>query len=85
MNRTGLTIALAIAVAVGVMFAVCAATRRRSLAALFYDPDRTIHHRRQLFGRPHMRASRAAIVMLVVAPAFLAVDRQDDLAAPAAC
>jgi lipid A 4'-phosphatase len=71
MNRTGLAIALAIAVAVGVIFAVWPRLDL-DLSALFYDSHRKIFIINAQLWVTSLRRAGRGIVMLVVAPAFLA-------------
>ena len=71
MNRTGLAIALAIAVAVGVIFAVWPRLDL-DLSALFYDFHRKIFIINAQLWVTSLRGAGRGIVVLVVAPAFLA-------------
>jgi membrane-associated PAP2 superfamily phosphatase len=71
MNRTGLAIALAIAVAVGLIFAVWPRLDL-DLSALFYDSHRKIFIINAQLWVTSLRRAGRAIVVLVVAPAFLA-------------
>ena len=71
MNRTGLAIALAIAVAVGLVFAVWPRLDL-DLSALFYDSHRKIFIINAQLWVTSLRRAGRGIVVLVVAPAFLA-------------
>ena len=71
MNRTGLAIALAIAVVVGVIFAVWPRLDL-DLSALFYDSHRKIFIINAQLWVTSLRRAGRGIVVLVVAPAFLA-------------
>ena len=72
MNRTGLIVALAVAVVVGVVFAAYPQLDVQ-IAALFYDPagNTFAASASDLVG--YARAAAALLVVLLVAPAFLAV------------
>lgn len=72
MNRTGLAIALAIAVVVGVVFAV---DPRLDLAisALFYDPHKGLFKVNAQPWVNHTRDAARYLIALIAAPAFLAV------------
>jgi lipid A 4'-phosphatase len=71
MNRTGLIVALAIAVVVGVIFAVWPRLDL-DISGLFYDSHRKIFIINAQLWVTLLRRAGRAIVMLVVAPAFLA-------------
>src|SRR5262249_2597919 len=72
MNRTGLIVALAIAAVVGTVFAVYPQLDVE-IAALFYNP--TTHAFVAWYSDrvEHARDAAAFLIMLIVAPAFLAV------------
>ena len=72
MNRTGLIVALAIAAVVGTVFAVYPQLDVE-IAALFYNP--TTHAFVAWYSDrvEHARDAAALLIMLIVAPAFLAV------------
>jgi hypothetical protein len=72
MNRTGLAIAIVVAVVVGVLFGVYPRLDL-DISALFYDPRNNVF---ALNTQPWVRNSRAAaewLVGLIVAPAFLSM------------
>ena len=72
MNRTGLIIALAIAAVVGAVFAIYPQLDV-AIAALFYNP--TTHAFVAWYSDrvEHARDAATLLIMLIVAPAFLAV------------
>ena len=72
MNRTGLFIALAVAVIVGVLFSIHAQFDL-DLSGLFFDPDT---HRFRIYAQPweqHARDASRWLIILLVAPGFLAL------------
>ena len=72
MNRAGLTIALAVAVVVGVLFAVYPRLDL-DLAALFFDPQTRTFAIGQKTWVLRARDVTQYVIALLVAPAFLAV------------
>jgi lipid A 4'-phosphatase len=72
MNRTGLVIALAIAVVVGVVFAVYPQLDL-DIAALFYNPTTHVFVARYSNGVEYARDAASWLITLIVAPAFFAV------------
>ena len=72
MNRTGLAIVLAIAVVVGVVFAV-APRLDLAISALFYDPHVDLFKANVQPWVNHTRDAARYLITLLVAPAFLAL------------
>ena len=72
MNRTGLIVALAIAVVVGVVFAVFPQLDVE-IAAKFYDPATHTFAASSSARIEHARDAATLVVTLLVAPAFLAI------------
>jgi lipid A 4'-phosphatase len=72
MNRTGLLIALAVAAAVGVPFALAPELDLR-LAGLFYDPSLPVGWVGFLRGLQWLRWLSTWLIVVIAAPAFLAV------------
>ena len=81
MNRTGLVVALAVAVAVG----FCSRFIRGSISlisALFYDPATKRFRQRQLWAMSRARDAAELLIVVLVARRFFSLARQAHLAAP---